>query len=102
MASTATVTECPICMEEIGPHEPLGELLPCHHKFHSDCIRKWHTTTTGEIRRPLCPFCREQSETLLIQYDHGAPAGSSIRVNLRDGSRCESSPNSFSPQGAQN
>ena len=53
--------ECAICMEPLDAMAAVGGFakmrrigLPCKHKFHAACLKKWaakHTT---------CPYCREE------------------------------------------
>ena len=40
---------CTICMEELVDNI---KQLPCHHKFHASCIRKWL------YLKQTCPICR--------------------------------------------
>lgn len=49
---------CAICLEE--GDEEFGELHPCRHKFHKECIRRWHT---GALDLK-CPTCRIESASL--------------------------------------
>lgn len=42
-------TACTICMEELVVNI---KQLPCHHKFHGSCIRKWL------YLKQTCPICR--------------------------------------------
>jgi len=43
---------CPICCCEIEKKAKNVMKLPCKHKFHKDCIKKWHA------RKKVCPVCR--------------------------------------------
>ncbi|ORX71810.1 hypothetical protein DL89DRAFT_265526 [Linderina pennispora] len=43
---------CAICLAEIAYQEVMME-LPCRHRFHYDCIRKWLTTKSEQ-----CPLCK--------------------------------------------
>ncbi|KAI8918383.1 hypothetical protein DFJ77DRAFT_292048 [Powellomyces hirtus] len=44
---------CPICIESFNEDEPIRELIPCQHYFHSACIEPWLTKRNG-----VCPLCR--------------------------------------------
>eukprot|EP00547_Thalassionema_nitzschioides_P017661 CAMPEP_0194251594 /NCGR_PEP_ID=MMETSP0158-20130606/25710_1 /TAXON_ID=33649 /ORGANISM="Thalassionema nitzschioides, Strain L26-B" /LENGTH=346 /DNA_ID=CAMNT_0038988769 /DNA_START=169 /DNA_END=1209 /DNA_ORIENTATION=- len=44
-------TCCPICIEEYEADEDLRQ-LPCHHKFHTECIVPWLE------RHSVCPMCK--------------------------------------------
>lgn len=46
---------CPICQDEMI-NGPEIRTLPCSHKFHSDCIKKWI-----EMRN-LCPLCKRVAD----------------------------------------
>lgn len=49
---THVETMCSICLDEFRARMHVHK-LPCHHIFHSKCIKKWIT------RNPACPVCRE-------------------------------------------
>ncbi|XP_061341834.1 E3 ubiquitin-protein ligase SIS3-like [Gastrolobium bilobum] len=49
-AESSSITDCSICLVEIGSRETIG--LPCSHMFHRDCIAKWLKI------RDTCPLCR--------------------------------------------
>lgn len=51
---------CSICLTEIDGE--FGELSPCGHKFHRECIRQWHTCAP-DLR---CPTCRVESDSLSV------------------------------------
>ena len=53
--------QCPICQSKLSKHE-ITELLPCHHLFHSRCVRNWLSVN------PTCPICRAPIE------DFGSPS----------------------------
>jgi len=42
---------CPICLGEYEVGEK-GNVLPCKHGFHEQCIQEWTT------KNPTCPICR--------------------------------------------
>ena len=44
---------CAICIEKYTKNNVLLK-LPCNHRFHKDCSKKWLLT------RPACPICRKQ------------------------------------------
>ncbi|XP_061337986.1 uncharacterized protein LOC133284879 [Gastrolobium bilobum] len=48
-AESSSITDCSICLGEIGS-SAIG--LPCSHVFHRDCITKWL------MLRNSCPLCR--------------------------------------------
>ena len=43
--------ECSICCEGVRESDGLTE-LPCEHKFHTRCVRKWL------LQSHKCPYCR--------------------------------------------
>ncbi|GMI87390.1 hypothetical protein HRI_002408300 [Hibiscus trionum] len=43
--------ECVVCLEEWKPREVVKE-MPCKHKFHDGCIKKWL------VIHGACPVCR--------------------------------------------
>jgi len=47
---------CSICREDYLSGEVL-RVLPCKHKYHSECIEKWFTTASQYTRSPACPYC---------------------------------------------
>jgi hypothetical protein len=52
MLSESLLSECPICLEEFTSNEEVAH-LPCHHIFHTTCVKEWfgiHLT---------CPLCRD-------------------------------------------
>lgn len=56
-AAAVTVTDaeevsCAVCIDEISDNQDLI-VLPCHHKFHTDCIIPWLTE-----RQAHCPLCK--------------------------------------------
>lgn len=85
--------ECSICIEKIRirkkdenadsgeEYDTIGELLPCHHKFHSDCIRKWHSFA-NDLK---CPICRVMSITMYIIYDYKMWYERRLRMDIRKG-----------------
>lgn len=44
--------ECPVCLEKFVLNDQLL-VLPCNHRFHSDCLTPWIKSNHG-----LCPCCR--------------------------------------------
>ena len=47
---------CSICLEEfVVPNRII--VLPCEHKFHSDCIKSWISQDSS------CPICRQRIST---------------------------------------
>jgi hypothetical protein len=51
-SSSATGSECSICLVEFSETDFLLRCLPCLHVFHADCIDTWfHQSLT-------CPICR--------------------------------------------
>ncbi|RMZ92979.1 E3 ubiquitin- ligase RING1-like [Brachionus plicatilis] len=47
--------ECTICLNYFERNDRL-KILPCNHKFHSDCILKWVE------RNSNCPLCRRENK----------------------------------------
>ncbi|CDO93236.1 unnamed protein product [Kluyveromyces dobzhanskii CBS 2104] len=56
---------CGICLESMN-HADQGELLPCRHRYHISCIRKWHLHSNDF----KCPTCRKESKTLHRKHDN--------------------------------
>lgn len=46
--------ECPMCLEEMLPDR--HTVLPCHHRFHNECIGSWMLKKFTET----CPVCRKR------------------------------------------
>ena len=44
---------CPICLEPMTKTEKVATLLPCGHRFHTQCARDALTSTHGK-----CPICK--------------------------------------------
>ncbi|QLQ78828.1 hypothetical protein HG537_0B01760 [Torulaspora globosa] len=55
---------CSICLTEIDGE--FGELSPCKHKFHQECIRHWHSCAP-DLR---CPACRVESDSFIVAGRH--------------------------------
>lgn len=53
---------CPICLTDEGGL--IGMLKPCKHRFHKECIRRWHLYA-HDLQ---CPICRVESTHLLVNY----------------------------------
>ncbi|KAG0668593.1 ubiquitin-protein ligase asr1 [Maudiozyma exigua] len=83
--------ECSICIEPIiiksstqekdQIYDTVGELLPCHHKFHSDCIRKWHSFAT-DLK---CPICRTVSLSMSLIYNYKMWYEKRVDIDLNKG-----------------
>lgn len=50
--SECLLSECPICLEEFTSTEEIAH-LPCHHIFHTACVKEWLGI------HPTCPVCRD-------------------------------------------
>ena len=48
-----TDIDCPICLHPMTKTEKVATLLPCGHRFHTQCIRDALTSTHGK-----CPLCK--------------------------------------------
>ena len=48
-----TDSNCPICLQPMTNTEKVATLLPCGHRFHTQCIRDGLRSTGG-----LCPLCK--------------------------------------------
>lgn len=65
---------CAICIEEYHDGEVL-KVLPCSHKFHTDCIVPWLTE-----RQASCPLCKlEITEDDLLEEDEDEESSGSRR-----------------------
>jgi hypothetical protein len=53
-AEVADHMDCYICLEEYLPGDEIG-VLPCTHRFHAFCIRRWIVDGISAT----CPRCRE-------------------------------------------
>ncbi|KAK4882906.1 hypothetical protein RN001_006225 [Aquatica leii] len=56
--------KCDICLKEYEKDETV-KIIPCKHKFHSECIIAWLTKTNS------CPLCRHElptSDPIYEQY----------------------------------
>lgn len=72
---------CPICLDDNEANiESVGTLQPCNHKFHTDCLRRWHLYAHDL----LCPVCRAESNSLLVKLS-GDEGMTPIKVDLRKG-----------------
>ncbi|SMN18148.1 similar to Saccharomyces cerevisiae YPR093C ASR1 Ubiquitin ligase that modifies and regulates RNA Pol II [Maudiozyma saulgeensis] len=90
--------ECSICIEPILikksndesnsdiSYDTIGELLPCQHKFHSDCIRKWHTFA-NDLK---CPICRTVSLSMSLIYNYNLWYEKRVKIDLNKGFLVES------------
>lgn len=63
-------SECVICAEDLTLDEELLE-LPCRHRFHEECIKKWL------VRACRCPLC--QQDVPLLPARAPAPAAAPTR-----------------------
>lgn len=53
--------ECYICLEEYKNTDELC-ILPCHHCYHTECIKKWLTEKNNK-----CPVCKKEvAEGIII------------------------------------
>ena len=48
-----TDIDCPICLHPMTETDKVATLLPCGHRFHTQCIRDALVST-----RELCPVCK--------------------------------------------
>ncbi|KAF5295120.1 hypothetical protein FQA39_LY13271 [Lamprigera yunnana] len=48
--------KCDICLKEYEKDETIN-IMPCKHKFHSECIKAWLEKTNS------CPLCRHELPT---------------------------------------
>ncbi|KAK1260767.1 E3 ubiquitin-protein ligase RING1-like [Acorus gramineus] len=53
-AAVAEGEECPVCLEGLAEEEAPARAMPCKHRFHGECIRKWLEMHGS------CPVCRFQ------------------------------------------
>lgn len=47
------MAECPICLDNIGPHDLLGRVHECLHIYHKQCVIQWSSHSNS------CPTCRK-------------------------------------------
>ncbi|KAH9201368.1 hypothetical protein LQ764DRAFT_228838 [Zygosaccharomyces rouxii] len=72
---------CPICLDDDRTNiESIGTLQPCNHKFHRDCLRRWHLYAHDLV----CPICRVESDILLVRLSDDQSMAP-IRVDLKKG-----------------
>ncbi|KAI0528574.1 hypothetical protein KFK09_001116 [Dendrobium nobile] len=57
----STSKTCAICLEDYRVGEKL-RILPCHHRFHANCVDSWLT-----MWRTFCPVCKQDA-----QASHGS------------------------------
>lgn len=91
---TTGETSCAVCIDDLGsPSDGVYiTVLPCQHKFHTDCIVPWLTE-----RQSKCPLCKfdlveyvHEKEALALanrqeaEAQHGATAGRPRHVSLLD------------------
>lgn len=48
------MSECPICLEIIGPSDLLGRVHQCLHTYHKRCVVQWSSHSNS------CPTCRKR------------------------------------------
>ena len=65
---------CAICLDDIDENAPPETILelPCHHKFHTECIIPWLTE-----RQAKCPLCKY--DVLLYVQERAAAQASTAR-----------------------
>lgn len=55
--------QCCICYQPITPHSPKsGQLQPCNHHMHGECILQWMVKKRNSCQTPRCPMCRSWIE----------------------------------------
>jgi len=52
---------CPICLESFEVREVVCE-LPCRHRFHKCCVRRYFST----VAQPTCPYCRADCSDVIL------------------------------------
>lgn len=72
---------CPICLDDDRTNiESIGTLQQCNHKFHTDCLRRWHLYAP-DLK---CPVCRAESNILLVRFCEDQNMDP-VKVDLRRG-----------------
>ena len=80
-AGPSTMTECVICLGELGEDGPT-ERLVCGHQFHSACISEWLD------KDGRCPTCRRHIRAVISRNSHmpgtpfAAPSGATRAAML--------------------
>lgn len=57
--NNSSSTNCIICCEDYVTGDAL-RVLPCHHKYHVECIDKWFLSSTDYSRPAACPLCNAE------------------------------------------
>eukprot|EP00434_Breviolum_minutum_P005651 symbB.v1.2.004977.t3/scaffold288.1/size478366/7 len=66
------VESCSICHDDMdGQHQEVR--LPCGHRFHQKCVKRWFLTGSRSLR---CPLCNYELEADVPQEDIGSGADS--------------------------
>ena len=69
--------ECIICLENINQNDLT---LPCMHRFHKECVKKWH----NESKNLWCPVCKYPFKEKLIADDVNNIRYNENVINLND------------------
>lgn len=55
----SSFSSCSICCDDYESQQAV-RVLPCHHRFHIECIDKWFLSSTDFSRPPACPLCNAE------------------------------------------
>ncbi|KXS17628.1 hypothetical protein M427DRAFT_144302 [Gonapodya prolifera JEL478] len=75
LSTLSTLTSppaCPICLDPLRQPGVSVRILPCGHRFHTECVDSWLVRWAG-----VCPMCRRDFTDADANTDAGVAAGAS-------------------------